>query len=67
MTSVHQCEVMEESAMYILVDQYHIDGKLCETYIYEIETTKDELKGERKYWIHCPYCGEKLEKEIKNG
>jgi hypothetical protein len=60
MTNVHQCEVMDECSKYILVDEYHVDSLLCETYIYEIETTQDKAEGNRVHWLHCPYCGKKL-------
>jgi hypothetical protein len=60
MTSVHQCDVMTESARYILIDEYILDNVPCETYTYEIQTTRDKAEGQRVHWLHCPYCGEKL-------
>jgi hypothetical protein len=60
MIKVHQCEVMSESAKYILIDECHLDDHFCATFRYEIETTNDKADGHRVDWLNCPYCREKL-------
>lgn len=66
MIKVHQCEAMAEKQDYILIDECSIDGELIDTRVYKIESYSDEfaseeLRGGKVNWLHCPYCGERLE------